>query len=89
EALIKGDVTGQPRQILEEDYLYVRSELPVIDQYLGLNTESFKTESDTQGYTIYARLERKCFKFKSEFDLSHQDVMRRVKMSLQPSRMSH
>ncbi|MEE5177074.1 hypothetical protein V2K54_25520 [Pseudomonas alliivorans] len=89
EALIHGDVSGKPRQILEEDYLYVRSELPMTDHFLGLNTESFKTASDTHGYTIYARLERKCFKFKSEIDLSHQDVMRRVKISLQASRMTH
>ncbi|MCK9759894.1 hypothetical protein LT708_25210 [Pseudomonas syringae pv. syringae] len=89
EALIHGDVSGQPRQILEEDYLYVRSELPVFDQFLGLNTESFKIDSDGDGYTIYARLELQCFKFKSMVDLSHQEVMRRIKISIQASRMTH
>lgn len=89
EALIHGDLSGQPRQILEEDYLYVRSELPVIDQFLGLNTESFKIDSDSHGYTIYARLDRQCFKFKSKIILSHHDVMRRIKMSIQASLMTH
>ncbi|RXU01307.1 hypothetical protein B1F69_04335 [Pseudomonas syringae] len=90
KALILGDLSGFPRQIAEEDYLYVRAELEIHDHVLNSSSESFKLDSEGQTpKTIYARVMQKCFMFKARADLDHDAIVKKITESLRPCSKFH